>query len=78
MCQGITETRRMPDIKYYSKRIFQIGLAPGRAVVSLIARCFHMILHDILLNYSKKSDFWKLVFQLILNMFDTPPNMTSA
>ena len=55
----------MPGIKYYSVRILQIGLAPGTAVSAISARCFHMMLDYIILNYSERSDVWKLVFQLI-------------
>jgi hypothetical protein len=56
----------MPGNKYYFKRISQIGLAPGKAVFSISARCFHMILDDKLLNYSKRSDDWELVFHLVI------------
>jgi len=52
----------MPGIKYYCKTIFQVTLAPDRAVFAISAQCFLIILGDNLLDYSICSDFGKFCF----------------
>jgi hypothetical protein len=63
---------------YYSKRIFQLVFTPDRTFFAISARCFHILLDDILLNYSIHSDVGNFCFNWSLNLFVTPPIMTSA
>ena len=71
-----TGTIRKPGNKYCCKRNFQLNLAKHRAVITVSARCFHMILQGKFFYLSISSDVWNLLFNGSLNVFVTVPMMT--
>ena len=72
---GFTGTIMMPCIKYYWKQNFQVNLAKHRAVFTVSAQGFHMILHDEFFYLSIRNDVWNLLFKGSLNVFVKLPLM---
>jgi len=73
---GFTGKTRKPGIMYYCERNIQLNLAKHRAVFTVSARCFHMVLHDKFFYLSVSSDVCNLLFSGSLNVFVTLPMMT--